>query len=121
MVVGLDRLTVVELAAAFERLLRRVLVDRTGQWVPSTTADQAAFRQRIEAEVEWWGYKDLLLDLFPSVANDVRGEVKQVVERRDWIAHGKHTDPNEKEPTRISAEEAYKRLTRFLEAAGLVT
>jgi|GEM_PF-3631790 hypothetical protein len=121
---AIERLTVLELAAAFERSLRLALVARTGQWVTTGSPDQVAFRLTVEQEIERWSYRETLIDLFPSVDavdSELRGFAKQVVRFRDWIAHGKHTDPSEARPSVVEAERAFERLSAFLRAAGLVT
>lgn len=118
----LEGLVVLELAAVFERTLRKHLTHAATTQFPATSADQLALRDAVTEKIERWEFK-LLIDLFPSVDvidPTLRMKAKQVVERRDWVAHGKHTDPNEKEPTNVGAEDAYQRLTDFLKAAGIV-
>jgi hypothetical protein len=120
---GLERLTVVELAAVFERTLRKNLTRAATSHIPAASADQLAFRQTVAVKIEKWEFT-VLIDAFPSVDAvnpSLRGWAKQIVKRRDWIAHGKHTDPTTEEPTNVSAEDACQRLTDFLKAAGLVT
>jgi hypothetical protein len=121
---SLERLAVVELAAVFEFTLRKHLTQAATTWIPTGSKDQAAFQEIVTKEIEWWNYKEVLIDLFPTVDAvdpNLRMRAKQIVERRNWVAHGKHTDPTVKEPSNTTAEDAYSWLTAFLKAAAIVT
>jgi len=79
----LERLVVVELAAVFEITLRKHLTRAATTWIPASTKDQSAFQEIVTKEVEWWNYKEILIDLFPSVDAvdpNLRGMAKQIVE-----------------------------------------
>jgi hypothetical protein len=125
-VTELDRLVVVELAAVFERTLRNHLTQSAAVWLPSQNKgdEQFVFRELVTEKIEKFEFKSELIDLFPAV--DVidlklRMKAKQVVEFRNWVAHGKHTDPTAKQPSNVTAEDAYQYLTGFLKAAKIVT
>ena len=115
----LARLTVLDLAAVFERVVRlHVLAAFDGAFTNrSPLLDE--IRTAAREDIEFWNVSEQLLAIMPGVAGVVRGDVKQVVDYRNWVAHGKRVD--QKAPVDITPKMAYDRLTAFLTQAGLVT
>jgi len=117
----LASLVVLELVAVFERVLRDHLTTRAESQILTDPVLRDAFREAVAADIEWWKVGERLIDVFVGVDSGLRGEVKQVVEFRNWVAHGWHTQrpPRKRVPSFIPVQEAYDRLTKFLKAAGL--
>lgn len=63
--------------------------------------------------VERWTVKDMIDALTPSVDEDLRGQVKQIYDYRNWVAHGRN--PKRQPPARTDARTVATKLTRFLE------
>lgn len=51
--------------------------------------------------VERWTVKDMIDALTPSVDEDLRGQVKQIYDYRNWVAHGRN--PKRQPPARTDA------------------
>lgn len=78
-----------------------------------------ALQARAAEDLEMWKFKLQLIDSFGLIDAALRGQVKQIVDFRDWTAHGWHTT-HEPAPVSLEPDQAYQRLTRFLKAAGIV-
>lgn len=119
----LARLAILDLAAVFERNLRLYVLKSLVQHYSTAGAFHDSVRAQLKVDVTYWGYSDPLLGIFPGVDEDLRGQVKQIVRFRDWIAHAKRVepDPDDIQPENVTPEVAYDRLTAFLQAAGIVS
>ncbi|MFO0846092.1 MAG: hypothetical protein U0797_27545 [Gemmataceae bacterium] len=115
----LKRVVVLALTAIFERTLRDHLTEIPKAMLPPGDPHHDAVREQLIADIEFWNISARVLDVFPGVAAEVRGEVKQISEYRNWVAHG-HTVAKPA-PSNVIPEKAYERLTRFLDQAGLLS
>ncbi len=87
-------LFVLALWATFERFLRSYLqikAEKLRTIQPPTLA--SSFYQQLYRELEFWKPDDML-DLLKSILpnSNLIGQAKQILEYRDWIAHGKNPD-----------------------------
>jgi hypothetical protein len=72
--------------------------------------------QKFRSEVEYWKF-DEILNLFKGeVDTDLIGQVKQIKQYRDWIAH---RNPDKATPDRVSPERAFEVLRRAIEQIRL--
>jgi hypothetical protein len=72
--------------------------------------------EKFESEVEYWRFVEIL-DLFKGeVDPDLIGQVKQIKQYRDWIAH---QNPNKPTPTQATPETAFDVLTKMIEQIRL--
>lgn len=115
----LARLTVLDLAAVFERTVRLFLLEEYGKAFVGGTPLLDAILAESKVDIEFWNVSERLLAVFPGIDPRIRGNVKQVVEYRNWVAHGKRID--QQAPTNVTPEDAFQRLTAFLDQLGLVT
>lgn len=116
---GLERLAVLDLAAVFERTIRLHLLGEYGRAFVGGTPLLDAVLIESKLDIEFWNIAERLLTVFPGVNDRVRGKVKQVIAFRNWVAHGKRID--QLPPVNLTPEDAYQRLTEFLEQLGLST
>ena len=63
--------------------------------------------------IERWTVKDMIDALSPAVDEDLRGQVKQIYDYRNWVAHGRN--PKRQPPARTDARTVATKLTEFLE------
>lgn len=124
----LDDLAVLALFAAFERSVLDYLCSvavKAEQDVP--TPLEAALVAEGLKDVDRWYLGDVLDTYKVVVASDTVGDVKQVKEYRDWVAHGKRESPasGREKPglpsTPMDPRSAYGRLKRFLASLGRLT
>lgn len=115
----LEQLVVFAMVATFERILREYVFEVVRQQFNGVDDVGNRIAGELERDVEFWKFSDRLIDVLIVVSPDNRGMVKQLVQFRDWVAHGhvRHSDP----PINADPQQAYKRLAAFLQAAGLVT
>jgi hypothetical protein len=115
----LERLVVLALTAVFERTLRDFVTALPQVAVPAGDPFGEAVRQELVADMEFWHFSQRLIEVFRDrVAADLRGQVKQIIDYRNWVAHG-HTlalPP----PTNVLPVVAHQRLTDYLVAAGVI-
>lgn len=113
----LDDLAVLSLASLFEKVLldhlmlvaERTIRDHSVEPFARSVCEYAF------EKADRWHFPDVL-DLFKSiVGSGVVGDVKQVYEYRNWVAHGRR----KLKPLALDPREAYQRLSEFLERAGL--
>lgn len=115
----LEDQALVLMVSVFERLV----TDRTVKCILGDKQKQNKLGQLCEAvknycakELERRSFKDIL-DLFKiTVQGDLVGLVKQIYDYRNWVAHGKRGP----KPLSITPGETYKRLSKFLEEAGIL-
>ncbi|MBA4065185.1 MAG: hypothetical protein C0501_16015 [Isosphaera sp.] len=114
----LNRLVVLALTAVFERTLRDHLsalpVVRPGSGDP--LADRV--RDEVLRDMEFWNISTRVVEVFTTVAPALRGEVKQVIDYRNWVAHGRTAV--EPPPVAMTPAKAYQRLTAFLTQAKVI-
>lgn len=68
--------------------------------------------EKFESEVEYWKFGEIL-DLFKGEVDPALiGQVKQIKQYRDWIAH---QNPGKPTPTQATPETAFDVLTRMIE------
>lgn len=116
----LDRLVVLGLVAIFERSLRDHLSALPVIPVVTGVVLHDCVRDQIVKDMEFWHIERILIDsLFTAVDSALRGQVKQIIDYRNWVAHG-HTR-NQPPPLAISPVAAHQRLTDFLRQTGVVT
>ncbi|RKZ35485.1 MAG: hypothetical protein DRQ49_19375 [Gammaproteobacteria bacterium] len=90
-----DELFVLNLWATFERFIRTYLQEKgqkLQEILPSSLA--SSIYPYFEKEVEFWKAEDIL-DLLKSTLaprTSLIGQAKQILQYRNWIAHGKNTN-----------------------------
>lgn len=114
----LNHLVVLALTATFERTLRDHLARIPDQATLDGKPLPETVKQGILLDIERWVFKDRLVEIFDTVNPQVKGDVKQVIGFRDWVAHGHKI--NKPPPMQVEAKSAYERLTKFLFEAGIV-
>jgi len=115
----LNRLVILAMVAVFERTLRDSLRSLPMIALPAGDPLLDRVRDEILKDIEFWNISSRVVDLFAMVDPGLRGQVKQIIEYRNWVAHGRTlTEPA---PVKTTPAVAYKRLTDFLTQAGVVT
>lgn len=114
----LDRLVVLALVATFERTLRDHLASLSVVAAATGVPLHDQVREEINKDMELWNISSRIIELFGAVDPNLRGQVKQIVRYRNWVAHGQ--TQNQPPPIAISPPEAHQRLTEFLRQAGIV-
>lgn len=113
----LDRLVVLGLVAVFERALWDHL-----SALPLLLAAGDPVRERVRAEIlkdiEFWNISSRVVELFPPVDPALRGQVKQIIDYRNWVAHGQ--TQSQPPPIVIPPTVAHQRLTAFLTQAKVI-
>ena len=116
--VELNQLGVLSLVAVFERTLRDhlaalpVVAPVMGDPLHDTV------RAEILKDMEMWNISSRVIDLFAGVDPAIRGQVKQIIKYRNWVAHGRTLI--EPPPIVILPPATHQRLTDFLAQAGVV-
>ncbi|MDB5309867.1 MAG: hypothetical protein JWO38_4069 [Gemmataceae bacterium] len=115
----LDRLVILGLTAIFERTVRDYLGGLTvvGPATRDTHLDRV--RHEILKDMEFWNISSRVVDVFTKVDEALRGQIKQIIAYRNWVAHGRTLI--EPPPVNTNPADAYQRLTDFLTQAGVVT
>jgi uncharacterized protein YutE (UPF0331/DUF86 family) len=108
----LDNVVILALVAAFERMLRQHLVNVVA------TSLTAGLRETMSDSIERWSFSTQLIPALEMVPENLRGEVKQLVNFRDWVAHGHFI--NVPRPANVRPVDAHRRLTEFLAQAGVI-
>ncbi|HLX60594.1 MAG TPA: hypothetical protein VKX17_04865 [Planctomycetota bacterium] len=114
----LERLVVLALSAIFERSLRDYLAQFARNALQTGDAHREMVRDEILKDIEFWNISSRVLELFPSVDPNLRGQIKQIIDYRNWVAHG-HTLAKP-EPSNVTPAGAHRHLTDFLVQAGVV-
>ena len=109
----LRRVAVLALVATFERRVRDSLIDR----VKTGLADPALVDAAVE-ELQMWNFKQRLIGACSGVNDSLAGQVKQLIDYRNWVAHGKTTA--EPAPVATNPQAAHARLSDFLRQAGMI-
>jgi len=69
------------------------------------------FHEKVEHEIEYWKIDDIL-NIFKVVIDpDVVGQVKQIKQYRDWVAH---RNISKGAPPNIAPQKAYEIISRIL-------
>jgi len=108
-------LFVVDLWATFERFVRDYLQDKASklqQIYPATVG--GSMYLYVEEEIEFWKPEDILEKILKSTLSPssyLVGQAKQILQYRNWIAHGKNPQKN---ATRITPEFAHKVLDEIV-------
>jgi hypothetical protein len=114
----LDRVVVLALTAIFERTIRDYLSTLPVIAAPTGNLHHDAVRGEILNDMEMWNISSRVIDLFDVVDPALRGQVKQIIKYRNWVAHG-HT-LTEPPPVNTNPADAHQRLTDFLAQAGVI-
>ncbi len=115
----LDDLVVLALTAFFERTIRDYLLQFPTRAFSGGDPHTDAVRNAMIDDIEYWNMTGRVIDLFPAVPTNVRGIVKQIIEYRNWVAHGKTIS---KLPSiNVLPAHAYQNLTEFLRQAGVIS
>ena len=115
----LERLVVLALTAIFERTLRDYLVQMPLIGLPPGDPHGDAVRDEIIKDIEFWNISTRVTEVFPGVDPAVRGQVKQIIDYRNWVAHGQTIA--KPAPTNVVPVKAYEVLTTFLLQARVIT
>lgn len=114
----LSRLVVLALVAIFERTLRDYLTQIPAAVLPAGDAHRDAVRAELVKDIEFWNLSSRVLEVFPAVDANLRGQVKQAIDYRNWVAHGHSL--GKAPPSNVLPEDAHQRLTDFLTQAGVI-
>ena len=113
----LDRLVVLALTAVFERTLRDHLVQIPRNAIVPGDIVVEAVREQILEDIEYWNISSRVIDVFQTVDPAVRGLARQIIDYRNWVAHGRTlTEPA---PSNVIPIKAHQNLTEFLKQAGI--
>jgi hypothetical protein len=115
----LQRLVVLALTAIFERTLRDYLLAFMRNALPSGDAQREALQNALLQDIEFWNFSARVLEVFPQVSPNIRGIARQIIEYRNWVAHG-HT-LGTPAPSNVTPAHAHQYLTDFLSQAGVLT
>jgi hypothetical protein len=113
----LGRVVVLMLVAVFERTLRDFLLDIPRSAISSAEPVHQAVREAVLDDIEFWRSEDVI-DVFQAVPKDLRGLIKNIIKYRNWVAHGHWLA--KPPPANIDPVMAYRRLSEFLQKAGLI-
>jgi hypothetical protein len=115
---NLDNLVVLHIVATFERQLRMHVMNLIDASNLRPDVLRTNVRRQCIADSEFWHYADCLIELFESVNENLRGQAKQLVRFRDWVAHGRRlVEPQP--PTNCTPVFALDVVRQFLSQAGL--
>jgi hypothetical protein len=114
----LENVVVLALVAAFERTLRQYVLDVLRATLIDGDAVRGRIREEVANDVEFWHFSDRLVDVFETVPALDRGNVKQLIEFRNWVAHGHFLA--KPAPVRAEPGPTYRRLTDFLRTADVI-
>jgi hypothetical protein len=106
-------LAILALFATFERFVIEHLQTANrllAAGYPQQYANKLA--EKFESEVEYWRFSEILNLFKGEVDSDLIGQVKQIKQYRDWIAH---QNPSKPTPTQAAPETAFDVLTRMIE------
>jgi len=108
-----DELFVVSLWATFERFVRTYLQEKGKKLQEiSPTSLAGSIYPYFEKEVEFWKAEDILDLLKSTLAADLIGQAKQILQYRNWIAHGKNSN---KIPPQVTPVYAFDILNEMVE------
>ncbi len=112
----LQDLTIVSLIAIFEKIIIKHIFDIC---IKDSSLLKDEFSKTAMEYVtklkDRWSLMNIL-DIYKSiVSSNVVGEIKQIIEYRNWVAHGKKNN----KPLSLSPEIAYQRLSAFIKQADL--
>lgn len=112
-------LVVLSLVATFERTVRDFLIGHPRLSPRSTDDIDARTRRQILADMEYWKMAEEVLPIFADAvdANTI-GLVKQAIDYRNWVAHGRSKTRPPK--SNVAPQFAYKILAGFLQEAGIL-
>ncbi|MGH7191964.1 MAG: hypothetical protein ACREJM_00340, partial [Candidatus Saccharimonadales bacterium] len=117
----LDHLTVLALVAVFGRVLRDYVASVIQRRFSPIGSVETRISMCLLEDAEFWNFSARLIDVFDNVQVDVRGQVKQFVDFRNWFAHGRHAAAApEPPPINVIPKNAHQVLTTFLRQAGLI-
>lgn len=115
----LDRLVVLALVATFERTLRDHLASLSVVAAATGVPLHDQVRDEIIKDMEFWNISSRVIELFGTVDANLRGQAKQIIDYRNWVAHGQ--TQNQPPPIVMSPPKAHQWLTEFLRQTGIVT
>ena len=117
--VGIDNLVVLHIVATLERVLRKRVVKLLQQSDMKGDDLRNNLREVCKEESEYGNYAGRLLELFP-VDGNLKGQVKQLIQFRDWVAHGNHLNESEPEPpSNCTPKFAFETVKKFLVDANI--
>jgi hypothetical protein len=108
-------LIVLALFANFELQLRDEILEKSSilkDIIPAELGKEIdEFAQK---EIEKWRIRDII-DLFKfAVDGNTRGEIKQILRYRNWVAHGKNPDPA-KSVNKTEPKVTYEMIVEFID------
>jgi hypothetical protein len=113
-------LVVLSLVSTFERTIRDRFASMRRISAPASDDVDEKVQRQILADMEYWKLSDEILAIFSGrVDRDVIGQVKQAIDYRNWVAHGRSGVRPPK--SNVVPQFAYRILTEFLSQAGLLT
>jgi hypothetical protein len=113
----LQNVVVLALVAVFERILREHVVRVIQAALGGGGSARETILRELEHDVEYWNFSERLVDAFEMVPALDRGNVKQLIEFRNWVAHGHFLA----KPAPVQAEPRRARdlLVAFLQSADI--
>jgi len=112
-------LAVLALVATFERAVRDFLGGLQRNSTPGENPIDEAVRTELLSDLEYWNLSDRILRVFGNqIPGPVIGQVRQIVEYRNWVAHGR--SKNKPPSAKVVPQFAYRTLSEFLTRSGIV-
>ncbi len=106
-------LAILALFATFERFVIEHLQSANRLLAAGYPKEYAAkLAEKFESEVEYWRFAEVLNLFKGEVDADLIGQVKQIKQYRDWIAH---QNPNKPTPTQATPATTFDVLTQMIE------
>jgi hypothetical protein len=116
----LDDLVVLSLVSTFERTLRDDISSLARVANNGTNEVDERVRLLILDDIRYWKLTDEILPLYSDrVEKSIIGQVKQAIEYRNWVAHGR--SPNTPPASNVTPFFAFKLLTDFLQTASILS
>lgn len=114
----INEVLVLALTAKFERIIRDGLFDMATEL--GTNITERRLGRKLAEEIETWKLSSNALDFFNAVSGNLKGQAKQVVDFRNWVAHGHKYGTAPETPTcNVTPIFAYQTLNEFLEQSSI--
>ncbi|HLC16679.1 MAG TPA: hypothetical protein VJL89_10685 [Thermodesulfovibrionia bacterium] len=113
-----DNFVILSLWTMFERIILEDVQLQIEHLSDSSPAVLKSICNKVNNEIEYWRMNDIL-DLFKGIVDkNLLGNVKQVKEYRDWVAH---RNERKVKPPNIMPFDAYDRLSKVLDEINAIS